>query len=244
MLISAKELANNWNVWPKGVLHVGGHLGEEAPDYEELSWLPVIWIEANPVLVGTLTAQLDPSNHSVIEAAVWDENGIALNFNVASNSASSSLLEFGSHSQSYPFITFDYEIPVLTFRLDSLIKESFMPNFVNLDIQGAELRAIKGLGELLQKVDYILTEVNRKQVYLDCDLVTEIDIYLSQFGFVRVLTRWNYLHGWGDAFYIRKDLKDGRKIIQKLKSTKAQVKFYLGTVRAQLGYIRRRILMK
>ncbi len=33
-------------------------------------------------------------------------------------------------------------------------------NFLNLDIQGAELKALKSMGDYLNNVDYIYTEVN------------------------------------------------------------------------------------
>ena len=54
-------------------------------------------------------------------------------------------------------------------------------NFLNLDIQGAELKALKSMGDYLNNVDYIYTEVNSDYVYEDCALITELDDYLSQF---------------------------------------------------------------
>ena len=41
-------------------------------------------------------------------------------------------------------------------------------NFLNLDIQGAELKALKSLQDYLHKVDYIYTEVNVDYLYVDC----------------------------------------------------------------------------
>ena len=82
-------------------------------------------------------------------------------------------------------------------------------NFLNLDIQGAELKALKGMEEYLSKVDYIYTEVNSEYVYEKCAIVNEIDSYLMAFGFIRTETAWysedggRSSHGWGDAFYIR-----------------------------------------
>ena len=40
-------------------------------------------------------------------------------------------------------------------------------------------------------------------MYKDCNLVGEIDEYLSQFGFTRVATKMAGNAGWGDAFYIK-----------------------------------------
>jgi len=203
MFIKVSELSKYWSMAPTGVLHVGAHLAEEASDYEKFSWLPVIWVEAQPDLVAKLVSKLDASKHKVIEAAIWEEDGVAFKLHIASNSQSSSLLNFGSHSDSYPDITFVSEIDVMTKRLDSLLKKEEMPNFVNLDIQGVELSAIKSLGNLLLSVDYIYTEVNKNEVYKDCTLVKNLDEYLSVNGFERVSTRWYLKEGWGDALYIR-----------------------------------------
>ncbi len=203
MYITVPELSNYWNIAPTGVLHVGAHLGEEASDYEKFSWSPVIWVEAQPSLVKILNAKLDLSKNKVIEAAVWEEDGVPLKLHVASNSQSTSLLNFGSHADSYPDITFTSEIDVVTKRLDSIIKPNEMPNFVNLDVQGVELSAIKSLGSLLEAVDYIYTEVNKEEVYEGCTLVKDLDGYLLAKGFKRVTTRWYLKEGWGDALYIR-----------------------------------------
>ena len=79
-----------------------------------------------------------------------------------------------------------------TTRLDKLIEDNQIPieklNFVNLDIQGVELRALKSMEKHLQHVDYIYTEVNTEQVYQGCDEIGQIDEYLKQFGFERLNT--------------------------------------------------------
>jgi FkbM family methyltransferase len=203
VFITVPELSKYWNISPTGVLHVGAHLGEEALDYEKFGWTPVIWVEAQPSLVEILNSKLDPSKNKVIEAAVWEEDGVQLKLHVASNSQSSSLLNFGSHADSYPAITYISEIDVSTKRLDSIINLNEMPNFINLDIQGIELSAIKSLGSLFNAVDYIYTEVNNEEVYEGCTLIKELDGYLLAKGFRRVTTRWYLKGGWGDALYIR-----------------------------------------
>jgi hypothetical protein len=72
-----------------------------------------------------------------------------------------------------------------------------------LDIQGAELKALKGMEEYLSKIDYIYTEVNSDYVYKDCALIGEVDEYLEKFGLKRVETQIYTEYRWGDAFYIR-----------------------------------------
>jgi len=191
--ITVLELSKYWNIAPTGVLHVGAHLGEEASDYEKFGWTPTIWVEAQPNLVQALNSKLDSSMHKIIEAAIWEEDGVPLRLHVASNSQSTSLLNFGTHADSYPDITFVSEIEVITVRLDSIIKTEEMPNFINLDIQGVELPAIKSLGKLLLSVDYIYTEVNKTEVYEGCTLVTELDEHLLINGF-KMGIQWEEIH--------------------------------------------------
>jgi len=226
VLISVSELCKDWNVLPNGVVHVGAHLGEEAGEYENFGWLPVTWIEAQPKLAQELRQKLGAINHEVIEAAIWHEDNVKLKLHVASNSQSSSLLNFGSHSQSYPDIEFTSEIEVSTRRLDSLINSADMPNFINLDIQGVELPAIKSLGNLIEKLDYIYVEVNRKEVYEGCTQVKDLDDYLAVKGFERVITRWYIKQGWGDALYLRKDLWQKQSLHQGTLSKLKSLWFY------------------
>jgi FkbM family methyltransferase len=221
------ELSKYWKVSPTGVLHVGAHFAEEALDYEKFGWTPVIWVEAQPSLIQALKSKLDPSKHKVIEAAIWVENGVDLKLHIASNSQSTSLLEFGSHSDSYPDITFVSEIDVTTKRLDSIIRADEMPNFINLDVQGVELPAIKSLGNLLLSVDYIYSEVNKSEVYQSCTLISELDDYLSLNGFKRVTSRWYIQEGWGDAFYVRDTKIVSQSLFRKIIILFINEKFYL-----------------
>ena len=243
MYITVSELSKYWNIAPTGVLHVGAHLGEEASDYEKFGWTPVIWVEAQPSLVKVLNSKLDPSKHKVIEAAIWEEDGVPLKLHIASNSQSTSLLNFGSHADSYPDITFVSEIDVSTKRLDSLITPDEMPNFINLDIQGVELSAIKSLGKLLLSVDYIYTEVNKNEVYEGCTLVTDLDEFLVVNGFKRVSTRWYLREGWGDALFIRSSMTPKKSPIKKLFSFNLSSKFYARQYASRfLQILRRRFL--
>lgn len=240
MLITVEELSKFWGVSPTGVVHVGAHLAEEALDYEKFRWVPVIWVEAQPKLANQLKKNLDPKNHTVFEAAVWNENGIKLNLNIASNSQSSSLLDFGTHSNSYPNIINVGKIEVITKRLDSLISSSDMPNLINLDIQGVELLALKSLGNLIKNVDYIYVEVNRKRVYVDCTQITELDEFLLSHGFKRRTTRWYILQGWGDALYVRIGKDSNIGLLQVIQIYYRNAFFYL----KQAGGIFRSLLLR
>jgi len=74
-------------------------------------------------------------------------------------------------------------------------------DFWNFDIQGAELMALQGGIESIKHVKALYLEVNEKELYQKCGLITDIDDFLSKYNFKRVLTSMT-CHGWGDALYI------------------------------------------
>jgi hypothetical protein len=76
-------------------------------------------------------------------------------------------------------------------------------NFVNLDLQGAELDALRGFGAYLAPVQYIYTEFCSRPLYADAALRPELHAFLESVGFREVQSR-EVRQGWGDAFYIRK----------------------------------------
>lgn len=203
MLIPVNEIVRAWSIQPTGIIHVGAHAAEESKDYQRNRWKPVTWIEANPLLIDRLS-QVIPIEDDVICAALWDEDGLSIDFNIASNGESSSLLTPAQHLDEYPEIKFTSKLPLKTIRLDSLMSK--VPNFLNLDVQGAEIRVLKGLGKLINSLDYIYTEVNDDELYVDCAKLKDIDMYLEIHGFKRICLRRNGRSGWGDAFYVRKDL--------------------------------------
>lgn len=203
MLISLHELVSKYNIKFKGILHVGAHECEELNDYER--YIPrnkVLWIEALQNKV-ELCKQRYPN--VLIENAIVSDVVENVRFNVSNNGQSSSILEFGLHSYFHPHVHYVNSFESETKLLKDIISNYNIDyNFLNLDIQGAELKALKGMEEYLHKVDYVYTEVNSDYVYKDCALVTELDEYLQKFGLIRVETKWCGDFRWGDAFYIRK----------------------------------------
>ena len=203
MLIPLHELVKKYNIIFKGVLHVGAHECEEIKDYE--MYLPrsqILWIEALPGKV-SLCKQNYPN--VLIENAIVSDIVETVRFNVSNNGQSSSMLDFGLHSTFHPHVHY-----ITCFEAETKLLKNILPNyninynFLNLDIQGAELKALKGMEDYLQNVYYIYTEVNSDYVYKECALITELDEYLLKFGLHRVETKWCENYRWGDAFYIRK----------------------------------------
>jgi hypothetical protein len=86
--------------------------------------------------------------------------------------------------------------------LSDLIPSSIEFNFLNLDIQGAEYEAMKGLGNLINQISYIYTEVYSLELYRENGYLGDVDQFLGNKGFIRVGANINPKIGWGDALYV------------------------------------------
>ena len=209
MLITVGQLVQFFGVLPAGVLHVGAHEAEEADEYKNYGWGHVTWVEMLPDKYAALRRRFaDDAGMTVLNAACWDLDGVKLPVFRADNGQSSSLLRPDYHLTAHPSITFAEDPQITTSRLDTILPETSKFNFINFDIQGAELRALRGLGTRLADVKWAYLEVNDRRVYADCALIGEVDDFMRKAGFSRVATTMahstgNESYGWGDALYFR-----------------------------------------
>jgi len=207
MLIDINYLNDKYKMKIRGIMHIGAHNCEEMEKYNKIGVKKenIIWIEANPYIVQKMKQQ--DKEIRIIHGLITDKNDDDMLFNVANNGQSSSIYEFGTHSMNHPEVRYVGKIILKSKRMDRVYEENKIEkkfaNFLNIDIQGAELLALKGMGDLIKEYDYLYLEVNSEEVYMGCGLITEIDIYLEKYNFKRVETKWWGNAGWGDAFYIR-----------------------------------------
>jgi FkbM family methyltransferase len=208
MLISFENLKNHFkHGMPKGVLHIGAHYAQELQSYLDSGIEKIIWIEANHKIADKLKQEISkhPGSTSYFFAAHEFDN-LEIDLNVSNNEESSSIYEFGTHAVEHPHVVYVDKITVKTSSIDTFmltnnIDRSFF-DFVNIDIQGAELLALKGMKNQLEHVRYIYLEVNEKPLYQNCALIGDIDIFLSKNGFSRAAVAMTK-HGWGDALYVK-----------------------------------------
>lgn len=207
MLIPLKELYDKYNLDIRGVIHIGAYNAEELPAYRECNVPKVIWIEALPNLAKKLQERFrDDDTQMVINAAISNIYE-TVDFIVTNNEASSSLLELGTHLKHHPRVWEEERIRVDTVPMTDIIGKYKIDmtgyNFLNIDIQGAELKALEGMSSHLNAIDYLYLEVNREYIYTDCCLIGELDAFLVDFE--RVETLWTK-YNWGDCFLVRKTL--------------------------------------
>lgn len=207
MLISVSELVCNYGCNPKIVWHLGGHNAEELDDYLSNGSQEIHWFEANPELALNLQSKLmGIPNQYVIPKAAWHADEEVLTFKITNKTMSSSLYDLKIHSEKYPDIVKAKSVDVKTITLNTYSIGREVPNLINLDIQGAELDALKGASNFLDQVSYIYTEVSYIELYKNAPLAKEIDLYLNAFGFKRVVTRKVPRDGWADVLYINQRL--------------------------------------
>jgi len=216
MLITIAELKARFNINIKGILHIGAHDCEEFGDYISggVNLSNIYWIEALPRLVEK-NKRINP-RLNIYQALIYDEDDKEIEFNITNcdgdvnNFASSSILEFGSHETSHPHVRVVERVKMKTSRMDSVINKNAIAmtnvNFINLDIQGVELRALKSMESYLNNIDYIHSEVNIEEVYKNCDQMADLTTYLAEHNFRLADARIYKQFGWGDAFYIKNGL--------------------------------------
>jgi FkbM family methyltransferase len=192
------------------VVHVGAHEGQEAKNYSDALLEPVLWVEALPSLAERAREHLRSfEKQKVINAALWSKSGMSLKFNVSSNDGgSSSFYDFHLHSASYPDVGTSSTIELSTQTLDNLLISEKSFQYLVLDVQGAELEVLKGSLDSLRGFTAIVSEVSIRELYSKAPLFEDVALWLKHHGFELVDYSINSKSGWGDAFFVRKDVAE------------------------------------
>lgn len=202
------------HIVPKGVIHIGAHEGQELTLYEAMGFEQILFIEANPEVFARLCGIIgDRPGVGFVQCAVTDYDGKAT-LHTMSMDQSSSLLEPKEHLKLYPMIEKTGEIQVDCRTLDSLMDECAINpanfNYLHMDIQGAELKALKGASKLLPHLEAITCEINFVEMYKGCPMASDIDAYLGDRHIHRVAQIG--CEQWGDGFYVKKPAISARCI--------------------------------
>lgn len=105
---------------------------------------------------------------------------------------------------------------VETKTLDEALKDEKTIDFLKLDIQGFELKALQSAPQVMQRTNVIHCEVSFAEIYQGQAFFSELELFMRQAGFMFVdfshLCRYAY-HGdytnhrdrlgWGDAIFLR-----------------------------------------
>lgn len=227
LLCGYRQLFDKLQLPRTGVLHLGGHVGQELPMYAALGFRHVVMVEPLPEEHAELATRVDAFNRTcallgeflgepaarahAVRCAVTDHDGPCTFYRTGMTSLSSLARprreqfsgldlwdDFGDQLPWYqrPFrrwmnrnaIAFR-ELTVPGMSLDALAAQ--LPHgwsatdfsYLRLNIQGAELKALRGGAEVLRHVSLVDLEINIEQRYEDAPAKPQFDALLGDFGF-------------------------------------------------------------
>ena len=179
-----------------GVLHIGGHKGQEAGEYARFN-KPVLWIEASPIMHKVLQKNIaEFLDQRAFCALLSSKSGVQAEFHISNNAdgASSSLFEFGPKSEGEETLWPQLDLHMVdvmtlpTLKLDDLLSANNVDpadyDYWVLDVQGAEKLVLRGADHALSKCSAIYAEISLTEVYKGGVLWEELASYLKEKGFL------------------------------------------------------------
>jgi len=122
----------------------------------------------------------------------------------ASDSQSSSLLAPTSHAEEFDFVRFGKQIMVDVDTIDHWAEQNNIKqvNFMWLDMQGYELRALRGAVAILAGVQAIHMEISNSALYAGAPLAPEVHRFMASIGFKSVVEAMFRVSG--NVLFVRK----------------------------------------
>jgi FkbM family methyltransferase len=171
----------------QGVLHVGGHFGQESA-YYELMQKPVLWIEAEPEAFVILSQNIAKvGNQFAVNALVSDSVREESMYVTSNNGMSSSVHPLSSIGKEAFDIQNTHTIHSTTNTLNNLLPiEGITLDFWVIDVQGHEYQVLRGADKVIRHARWILIEGSNKPYYDNMSLFPEVKNLLETYGFIQV----------------------------------------------------------
>jgi FkbM family methyltransferase len=200
------------------VVHVGAHAGEEVDAYRRYGAHKILLVEANPASCEALAEAFGAdADVEVIHAAVTDHDGtdqLLLHTNARGETESASLLPMKRLGEIVSTLRTERAVEVRAMTLDHLLEEAGVDlseiGLLVLDIQGAELSALRGASRTLSAVSAVLTEVALVELYAGAAGESDVATLLVNAGFSQVAGLDYELYegdrcfrAWGDRLFVR-----------------------------------------
>ena len=202
-----------------GIVHVGADVGQEVPQYFSYGFEKIILIEANPERYQILLSKFgDDPRIRIFNYAICDKRG-TVDFHIHTSRSGStepaSILPMKRFKEIVKTLHTAKTIQVPAITLDVLFEENHMSfgayNFLNIDIQGAELLAFRGAKKLLSSVDVVVSEVNVVEMYEDGALEGDLVKFLDSQGFDKKHAVYHTLYdenatfpAWGEGLFVKR----------------------------------------
>jgi FkbM family methyltransferase len=203
----------------KIILEVGSRDGNQAIELSKaFPNARILAIEGNPDTIDLLKNNISPyPNIDCVESIISDYDGIATFYKIDrektitphadGNPGASSLYVA---DPAYPHEKYaQVPIEVQCETLDSICNKYQLGSIdlIWIDLQGAEIKALRGLKERLKEVQYIWVEITHIPLYVNQPLFPEFDAFMVENGF-EILTPVHPKAYFEDALYRRKNLKE------------------------------------
>lgn len=194
----------------KGIIHIGAHYGEELEIYQHNHVNDILWIEADPAAEQYLNATIANSPGSKVAIfAATNTNGTTTLHTTSNDGHSSSIFKLKNHMNMSPDVLASKEVHVPQKRLDDYLQnhqdlKEINYNVIVIDVQGAELVALQGAVQQLQKTDAIIAEVNYDELYSGGVYIADLDQFLLEQGFYRV-DSISVNRAYGNALYVKRN---------------------------------------
>jgi len=192
----------------QGIIHIGARYAEELKYYQHFGIPNVLWVEADPEAEQRLRKLVEKHPGSQVAMfAASNYNGSITLHQTTNAGASSSVLPLKEHLKYHPTVQEQKTIEVVAKKMDDYLssEQQNRYNMVVIDIQGAELLALKGAIETLKSVDAIIAETNYDELYEGGVFVADLDAFLQEQGFTRVDAISTAFFS-GDALYVKNAL--------------------------------------
>jgi FkbM family methyltransferase len=189
------------------VLHLGANEGTEAESYARCGFKRVIWIEGFPTFYERLVKHLSAyPNQEAYNVLVSDVDGEELAFRIADNGVSSTVFDVGEKFvEDFPGIRFVEQTKLKARRLDRFLLERGLElddvSIAVVDLEGSELKALRSLGDMIERIPYAIVEVSVTENFVSGPSLRNIDDYMISRGFRRVRIKMG--SSSGDALYER-----------------------------------------
>lgn len=203
----------------KGIIHVGAHQGQEVERYLALGFTNILLIEANPVWYEYLQSKFGHLPQiKIFNYAICDFDGsITLHIHTSRSGSTepASIFAMKRFQEIVNTLHTPESIETKASTLDTLLEKYQVSmadyNFLNLDIQGAELLALQGSLKTFAYIDVIISEVNVIELYENGATENKITEFLDQQGYEKKKAVYHSLYkgvetfpAWGESLFIKK----------------------------------------
>jgi len=191
------------------ILDIGSRDGEQSLEFaSHFPTARVFAFEAHPESAAKTRINVAGEPRiEVVETAVHSIDGTAAFHAIDEGNIGSSSLFIANPTDFAPVPPPQRPVVVTATRLDTWAETAAVNRFdiVWMDLQGAELLALQGMGDLLCTVQAIQLEISYRQMYYRQVLWPELRLFMESNGMLLV-DEWPDVSGyWGDAVFVKRN---------------------------------------